>query len=205
MLNTALSLSALGLWFFAPNRMAAPAPAVSVVPQLPPPQPPPRFDRFAQQPVGPTAPRPGFPEMGASAPRPVHLDPRGLSRTPNVNVTPATQALADRLHMQASALVQTFGDASGDLPRDVAKRLERAFDSATSLAKQRQLDETQTQALVTILTYYQFSVLREETSSAPAPVDPTRIEQMQEETLTDIQTTCGEETRKAAKSEIERW
>jgi len=202
----ALSLGAIGLWFFAPNRTPNPALVTPAAPQPPTPRPQlPRIDRFPERAPGQAAPLPAPPEGALSAPRPGTFDPRGLSRTGNGKISPSTQALADRLHLEPQILAQTFADESGELPRDVAKRLEHAFDSASALAKQRKLDESQSQSVVAILTYYEFSVLREEKAAAPGPAVPNRLERLGEEMLPDIQTTGGEDTRKAAEQEIERW
>jgi hypothetical protein len=203
-LNTALSAGAIGLWFFSPNRHRDTAPASSAIdtPRRPAPE------RFSQRSPGqPAPPLPGPLEQGTNAPPPHsagRFDPRGLSRRGTAKIAPSTQALAERLHLEPQILAHTFGDENGELPKDVAKRLEHAFESATSLAKQHKLDESQSQSLVALLTYYEFSVLREEKSSAPGPVDPTRIEEIQDQLLTDIEITCGEEIRKAAEKEIER-
>lgn len=115
----------------------------------------------------------------------------------------STTALADRLHLRPDALAQAFGDETGDIPRNVAQRLEQAHEAASSLAKQRKLDEGQTQSLTTLLTHYAFRVLQEEKSAAPGPADPTRIEALREEILTDVETTCGAEVRKAAEKLVE--
>jgi hypothetical protein len=122
-----------------------------------------------------------------------------------VKIAPSTLALAERLHLEPQTLAQTFADESGEVPTNVAKRLEHAFDSATSFAKNRKLDESQSQSVVAILTYYEFSVLREEKATAPGPADPTRLESIRDELLTDIRTTCGEDTRGAAEKEIDGW
>ncbi len=209
-LNTVLSLGALGLWFFSPNRgrdglpsatstnTSAPFPVAA----QPPPGPP---NRFPQRRPGQAAPLPAPPDMPAGALPPARFDARGLSRTGNFKIAPSTQALADRLHLDAQILAQTFADEAGELPPHVAKRLEHAFDSSTSLAKTRKLDESQSQSVVAILTYYEFSVLREEKAAAPGPADPSRIESIRNEILTDIRTTCGEDTAKATELEIDRW
>lgn len=166
----------------------------------------PLVQSFPTAPTGDVAP-PFIPPNVTAAPpaTPGIFDPSGRAKTGNVKISPATRALAERLNLDPQILAATFANESGDLPPNVSKGLERAFDSATSMAKNRKLNEAQAQSLVAILTYYEFSVLREEKSAAPGPVDPTRIEALQERNLLDIGTTCGEETRKAAEIEIDRW
>lgn len=205
--NTLTSLTAIGLWFFAPNRGPAenktpaqqtPASTAPNRPALPGPRFPP-----PQGPVGAQPPLLGG-DIAPAHPLP-RIDARLAARGSDASIPASTQELAARLALRADALATGLGDEQGVVPQPYAKRLEHAFDAATSLAKQRKLDESQTQSLVAILTHYEFSVLREEKSALPGPVDPTRIEDIREQQLTDIQTTCGEDTRKAAELEIERW
>lgn len=207
--NTLTSLTAIGLWFFAPNHAPAernppthetPASTAPNRPPLPGPRFPPPPGPFGAQPPPPG----GGGDLGLARPLP-RIDARLAARGSDASIPASTQELAARLALRADALASGLGDQQGVVPKDYAKRLEHAFEAATSLAKQRKLDESQTQSLVAILTYYEFSVLREEKSALPGPVDPTRIEDIREQQLTDIQTTCGEETRKAAELEIERW
>jgi len=213
LLNTALSLTAIGLWFFSPNthrQSSVPASSAEIAP-LPAPQTrPPRPLVHAVPPLplpnGQTPPPEQLPAGTFPPPVPPGIfDPGGRARTGNAKISPATKALAERLNLDPQILATTFANEAGDLPTNVTKGLEHAFDSATSLAKRQKLNEYQSQSLVTILTYYEFSVLREEKAAAPGPVDPTRIEALQERNLLDIATTCGEETRKAAEIEIDRW
>lgn len=136
---------------------------------------------------------------------PARFDPRNDLKIINSKIAPSTLALAERLHLRAEFVAQTFADESGELPSNIAKRLEHAFDSATSLAKNRQLDESQSQSVVAILTYYEFSVLREEKAAAPGPADPLRLESIRSRNLNDIRAMCGEETAKAVEAEINRW
>jgi type IV secretory pathway VirB10-like protein len=210
-LNTIASLTALGLWFFAPNsnRNTTPTPASAEFAQAPPP--PMRPSRpwpnsFPQPPPGQSASTPNSPNTPASPPESVGIfDPRGLSKTSNAQITPATRAVAERLYLDPQILTAALANDAGDLPPDVVKKLDHALEASTSLAKSRQLNEYQTQSLVSILTYYEFAVLREEKAAAPGPVDPSRLESIRERNLQDIATTCGEDTRQAAEKEIDRW
>lgn len=105
--------------------------------------------------------------------------------------------------MLPEGLVQAFGDEAGDIPRDVAQRLDKAYDAAVSLAKQRNLNEAKTQSVTTLLTHHAFRVLQEEKAAAPGPADPTRIEASREQVLNALEMTCGAEVRNAAENLIE--
>lgn len=208
LLNTALSSSALGLWFFAPNRARETLPPGIASTSSPPPlaaRPgvPPR-DRLPRRRIDPIAPGPVVPEGPTEALPPARMMNPGSSRASAVKASPATTALAERLHIWPESLAQAFADETGDVPHNVAQRLEQAYDTAQSLAKQRNLDEAQTQSLTTLLTHYVFRVLQEEKKAAPGPVDPTLIEALRENILNSVGTTCGDETRKAAESVIDR-
>jgi hypothetical protein len=211
--NTVISLAAIGLWFFAPNRgrdqsgaaakidASTAAPAVAR-PPIPPLGPVPRH--LPGHPSGQSSPFPPPLDVQAGALPPARLDARGLDKTGNVKIAPSTQALAERLNLEPQTLALTFADESGEIPKNTANRLEHAFDSASSLAKRRNLDESKKQSLVAILTYHEFSVLREEKAAAPGPVDPTRLEEIRNETLTGIRTTCGDEMGKDAEAEMDQ-
>ncbi len=131
------------------------------------------------------------------------LQNRSLQRSGDVKASPSTIALAERLHLLPEGLVQAFGDEAGDIPRDVAQRLDKAYDAAVSLAKQRNLNEAKTQSVTTLLTHHAFRVLQEEKAAAPGPADPTRIEASREQVLNALEMTCGAEVRNAAENLIE--
>ncbi len=110
-------------------------------------------------------------------------------------------ALGERLHLDPQALALQLGDEHGEIPERWADRLERGFKTAEALARRLGLDESRTQSIVALSTYYVFSVLREE-KAAPGGVDPARVEALTDTLLADIRATCGEATAAAAKSDL---
>lgn len=201
--NTIASLTAIALWALAPQRGAAPpeCPPGKVAVSLPP-------RRVVQE-----APLPGRPPArltrGAAAPTddgPVVAGPdKGgpllQKQTGEAPVSASVIALGERLHLDPQALALQLGDEHGEVPRAWAVRLEQSFTRAEALARRLDLDESRTQSIVALSTYYVFSVLREE-KAAPGGVDPARIEALTDTLLADVRATCGEATAAAAKSDL---
>jgi hypothetical protein len=110
-------------------------------------------------------------------------------------------ALGERLHLNPQVLALQLGDEHGEVPKPRALRLERGFETGEALARRLGLDEGRTQSLVALVTYYVFSLLREE-KAAPGGVDPARLEALSDALLDDIRATCGEDAVAAAKSDL---
>jgi hypothetical protein len=200
--NTLASLTAIALWAITFYRGASPRSALDHAPRAP------------LAPLeGAEAPRRGFtrgsgprlalppalPNGGAEPPgshdaegeaRPASAPPRQLARPTPADVAPAG-SLAARLNMNPRALAD-LQDAQGNLPKASAERLDHAFDAGTALAHRLSLDGPKTQSLVSLATYYAYSVLREEKSVAPGIVDPERIKAITDEVTGDIRATCGD-------------
>jgi hypothetical protein len=210
--NTVTSLAAIGLWFLRPTGVqesSSPSPPVpsGAVAQAPMPAARPPLESQHPGFPGPLGRTPSAPHrtlagQEAVLPPPARLDAHGLSKNSDVKIAPSTQALAERLRLGPEILAQTFGDEAGEIPRGYASRLERAFDKANALARRLQLDESKTQSLVALVTHYAFSILREEKLAAPGSAEMERIEQITNEIVADIKTTCGEDVSAAAAVEL---
>jgi hypothetical protein len=131
-------------------------------------------------------------------------NPIAPSRSPGGTASPSVIALAERLRLHPQILADELGDANGEIPAPSAERLERGFTTAGALARRLGLDEGRSQSLVSLITFYVFSVLREEKMSAPGGADPARLEELTTSLLRDIRAACGDDAADAAERELAR-
>lgn len=208
--NTITSLTAIGLWLASPRMtggaQSPPAPTMDARPAPrpiaapPPPIAAPRLITPSPQgaPQQPTSFAPGEPEP--APPQRAGRDPAGIRST--VKASPSLVALADRLTLNPQILASELADENGELPPRAADKLERGHSTGGAIARRLSLDENKTQSITALMTYYAFSVLREERRAAPGAVDPTKIEELKASAVNDIRTTCGDEAASAAEREI---
>lgn len=100
--------------------------------------------------------------------------------------SPAVNALAERTRIRPEAIAE-LADASGEVPKSTAARLERGVEAAGRIAKRIELDESQSQNFVTLVTHGIFSLLREELSDSPGPAFEAQP------LLDDVRAFCGED------------
>jgi hypothetical protein len=200
-LNTVASLTAIALWALAPKAGGPMSclpgeAAVAVSPRPAQPVLLPRRSplRLAQ---GTAAP----PGNEGSVEAPALVDRVSQNRGGGAAASAAVTALGERLHLDPQALALQLGDEHGEIPKLWAERLERGFKASEALARRLNLDESRTQSLVALTTYYVFSVIREE-KAAPGGVDLARRDALSDSLLNDVRVTCGEDTAAAAKSEL---
>lgn len=201
-LNTAASLTAIALWLFSPGR--APAPSAPAPPSI---SEAPAYGQDRPAAGGPGSPpfhpprRPARRADRGDANDPVPLTPVGPMRKGPAAPDSVT-ALAERLHLNPRVLVADLGDERGELSPAAAKRLERAFEAAESMARRLGLDEPQSRSLVNVLTSHTFRMLVEEKAAFPSPVDPERSDEIMDETVGAVRAACGEPAAILVQAEI---
>lgn len=209
--NTVASLTAIALWLAAPCRGGAmqclPGESASAAASTVAPRP-------ASRPSSASGPHRGTP-FGAGPGTRATGDGEDEELAPEVNgsapilrkaaaVSASVTTLAERLHLNPGVLAEQLGDARGELPKPSADRLERGFEAGGALARRLGLDDSQAQALVALVTYYVFSILREEKNVGPGSVDPARIKELGEAAINDIRASCGEQAAAEATRELPR-
>ncbi len=167
---------------------AAPPPAAPAAPRV-----------IVQVPQAPAPASPGATPVARRpmAPQPVpRLDKSGNAAA---TLSPATAALAAKLHIRPEVFVELVGP-DGDLPKGVAERLTRADEAGRALAGRLGLDEVKTQAFGNLFTNHVFMLLREERQGAPA--DPARVAEIADDTLAGVRATAGDRAAEEASAEI---
>jgi hypothetical protein len=207
--NTIASLTAIGLWVASPCRSGPGqcAPAASDTGNAARPAaltpPPPRRPRISQLPVPSSYGPPADGEVAPDEQAPPSGNPIDRSTKSAVSPSPSLVALAESIHLNPQAIADALADEKGEISNSQAQRLERSFKTATALADRLSLNESQTQSLQALITYYVFSLLREEKRASPGSVDPATLEQQKSALINDIRATCGPDVASAAERVIE--
>jgi hypothetical protein len=199
-LNTLLSLTAIGLWLWAPRGAPSRQPPAAEAPTVAAPLPPvagPRFAAATRQLPVPPAVRPPLPDEPAAPAAPAAVNPTVQGGRSFSSGSATANALGAKLHLNPRVLTDQLGDASGEIPKPVADRLERAFKAGEAAAKRLGLDEARATSFVSMITFHAFSLLREEKVSGSVPA--SRRDEIAEGTVADVRAACGDPAAAEAK------